>query len=209
MSRQIPRFDEFSIFYVRRGNRKDLIEGILTATFYSTFIEGQSLPRNSQDFEDMLEKRSDLYTNLALVSDYVETCLRKTMLIEDLLPHQTHPDTCLDISRQLENLMPRKFPNGLALERLREYPRYISGILYRLEKLGLSSQQDLERIKKIKAWWERYSSIEITVNEKVRNFRWLLEEYRISLFAQSLGTKVPVSEKRLEKEWQKLSRGEL
>ena len=206
MSRQIPRFDEFSIFYVRRGNRKDLIEGILTATFYSTFIEGQSLPRNSQDFEELLEKRSDLYSNLALVSSYVETCLRKTMLIEDLFPHQTHPDTCLDISRQLENLMPRKFPNGLALERLQEYPRYIRGILYRLEKLGLSSQQDLERIKKIEAWWERYSSIEITANEKVRNFRWLLEEYRISLFAQSLGTKVPVSEKRLEKEWQKLSR---
>ena len=104
--------------------------------------------------------------------------------------------------------MPRKFPNGLALERLQEYPRYISGILYRLEKLGLSSQQDLERIKKLEAWWERYSSIEITANEKVRNFRWLLEEYRISLFAQALGTKVPVSEKRLEKEWQKLSRGD-
>ena len=105
--------------------------------------------------------------------------------------------------------MPRKFPSRLALERIRECPRYIRGILYRLEELGLSSQQDLERMKKIKAWWERYSSIEIIVNEKVRNFRWLLEEYRISLFAQSLGTKVPVSEKRLEKEWQKLSRGEL
>ena len=47
------------------------------------------------------------------------------------------------------------------------------------------------------------------VNEKVINFRWLLEEYRISLFAQSLGTKIPVSEKRLEKEWQKLSGGEV
>ena len=208
MSKQIPRFDEYSIFYVRRGNRKDLIEGILTATFNSTFLEGQSLPRNSQAFEERLGKRSDLYSNLALVSEYVETCLRKTMLIEDLLPHQTHPGTCLDISRQLGKLMPRKFPEALTLGRLREYPRYINGILYRLEKLGLSSQQDLERIEKIEAWWERYNSIETTVNEKVRNFRWLLEEYRISLFAQSLGTKVPVSEKRLEKEWQKLSRGE-
>ena len=131
------------------------------------------------------------------------------MLIEDSLPYQTHPETYHDISIQLANLMPKKFPSNLTLGRLREYPRYINGILYRLEKLGLSSQQELGRIEKIGAWWERYCSIEMIVNEKVTNFRWLLEEYRISLFAQSLGTKVPVSEKRLEKEWQKLSLGEV
>ncbi|MDC2964087.1 ATP-dependent RNA helicase HrpA [Gammaproteobacteria bacterium] len=209
MSKQIPRFDEFSIFYVRRGNRKELIEGILTATFNSTFSEGQPLPRNSLDFEKRLGKKSDLYANLALVADYVETCLRKSMLIEDALPYQTHPETCHDISMQLENLMPKKFPSALTLGRLREYPRYLNGILYRLEKLGLSSQQELGRIEKIGGWWERYCSIEIPVNDKVTNFRWILEEYRISLFAQSLGTKVPVSEKRLEKEWQKLSVGEV
>ena len=209
MSKQIPRFDEFSIFYVRRGNRKELIEGILTATFNATFSEGQPLPRNARDFEERLEKRSDLYANLALVADYVETCLRKSMLIEDLLPYQTHPETCHDISTQLENLMPKKFPGALTLGRLREYPRYLSGILYRLEKLGFSRQQELGRIEKIRAWWERYYSIEMPVNAKVTNFRWLLEEYRISLFAQSLGTKIPVSEKRLEKEWQKLSVGEV
>ena len=39
MSKQIPRLNEFSIFYVRRGNRKDLVEAILTATFNSTFLE--------------------------------------------------------------------------------------------------------------------------------------------------------------------------
>ena len=131
------------------------------------------------------------------------------MLIEDLLPYQTHPETCHDISTQLENLMPKKFPGALTLGRLREYPRYLSGILYRLEKLGFSRQQELGRIEKIRAWWERYYSIEMPVNAKVTNFRWLLEEYRISLFAQSLGTKIPVSEKRLEKEWQKLSVGEV
>ena len=209
MGKQIPRFDQFSIFYVRRGNRKELIEGILTATFNSTFSEGQPLPRNAGDFEKRLGKRSDLYSNLALVADYVETCLRKAMLIEDLLPYQTHPETSQDISMQLQNLIPKKFPSALTLGRLREYPRYLSGILYRLEKLGSSSQRELGRIEKIGAWWERYCSIEMPVNEKVTNFRWLLEEYRISLFAQSLGTKVPVSEKRLEKEWQRLSGGEV
>ena len=204
MSKQIPRLDEFSIFYVRRGNRKDLVEAILTATFNSTFLEGQPLPRNARDFEKRLEKRSDLYSNLELVADYVETCLRKAMLIEDSLPYQTHPETCHDISIQLENLMPKKFPSNLTLGRLREYPRYISGILYRLEKLGLSSQQELERIEKIGSWWERYCSIEMIVNEKVTNFRWLLEEYRISLFAQSLGTKGSCFRKKAGKRMAKI-----
>ena len=167
MSKQIPRFDEFSIFYVRRGNRKDLVEAILTATFNSTFLEGQPLPRNARDFEKRLEKRRDLYSNLELVAEYVETCLRKAMLIEDSLSYQTHPETYHDISIQLENLMPKKFPSNLTLGRLREYPRYLSGILYRLEKLGFSRQQELGRIEKITAWWERYCSIEIAVNRKL------------------------------------------
>ncbi len=117
-----------------------------------------------------------------------------------------------DISRQLARLMPADFLLTTSWQRLRHYPRYLHGIASRIETLkNANSGQHLaleaQRIDELESFWQRYETLRNDfhlrglASPELDEFRWLLEEYRVSLFAQKLGTAVPVSAKRLERMW--------
>ena len=75
------------------------------------------------------------------------------------------------------------------------------GIEYRLEKLQGNLDRDRQGREEIARLEERYDALDENLREQMVNYRFLIEEYRVSLFAQPVGTSVPVSGKRLEKEW--------
>ena len=93
---------------------------------------------------------------------------------------------------------------------LRELPRYLKGILKRLEKLPASEQRDARNMASVLTLQNRYQARvdknRATMDTALEDFRWQLEELRISLFAQELKTPYPVSAKRLEKMWDELAR---
>jgi ATP-dependent helicase HrpA len=109
-----------------------------------------------------------------------------------------------DVRSQMDDLV---YPGLLAdLEpgRLSHYPRYLRGIEERLEQLEQDPNRDRQRLAQIQPWWDRYiAALEqgALYDELLDAFRWLLEEYRVSLFAQRLGTDGKVSEKRLAQAW--------
>ena len=124
------------------------------------------------------------------------------MGLDDRLKNLSVPETVEDISFQLSRLMPAGFPRGVPFEYLRQYPRYFRGINHRLERLGGNVGKDHESIRFVREWWRKYEDVKPIERIHLEKFRWMLEEYRISLFAQSIGTNMPVSEKRLAKEWE-------
>jgi ATP-dependent helicase HrpA len=90
---------------------------------------------------------------------------------------------------------------------LEHYPRYIKAIHKRLEKINENParerSQRLEVSALFHAWQERTVQLQKQhlQSAKLAHYRWLLEEYRVSLFAQELKTSVPVSAKRLKEYW--------
>ena len=90
--------------------------------------------------------------------------------------------------------------SAAGFEWLRHYPRDLKAIKYRLERLN----PDKERaaMYKVREWQERYRALDDEDQARLAKFRWMLEEYRISLFAQPLGTTMRISDKRLAKEWE-------
>ena len=71
-------------------------------------------------------------------------------------------------------------------------------------QMAQNPQKDQQRMAQVRSWWDRYvRALEsgTPYDEYMDEFRWLLEEFRISLFAQRLGTAVKVSEKRLSQAW--------
>jgi ATP-dependent helicase HrpA len=87
---------------------------------------------------------------------------------------------------------------------LNHYPRYLKAIEERWEQLQQNPLKDQQRMAEIKPWWDRYlGALERgdLYDEHLDAYRWLLEEYRVSLFAQRLGTDGKVSEKRLKQSW--------
>ncbi len=107
-----------------------------------------------------------------------------------------------DILSQLENLLGENFLHVTDITRLNEFPRYLSAIESRLSKAPHMGARDAENTVLYLSYWRRYEELsknsEITDSPVLENLRWMLEEFRVSLFAQNLGTKIPVSTKRIE-----------
>ena len=96
---------------------------------------------------------------------------------------------------------------------MKEYPRYFKAIQARFEKFfNGGARTDRQFTSELRDYWDRYESAAADaetagiVDGELENFRWALEEYRVSLFAQKLGTAIKVSPTRLEKIWEKVLR---
>ena len=95
---------------------------------------------------------------------------------------------------------------------LNEVPRYLAALDRRLVKFSEDPSRDARHAANVSAWWERYRE-RVERNRKagrvepaLEQFRWLLEELQVSLFAQELKTPFPVSYKRVERAWADIGR---
>ncbi|MFO6376900.1 DUF3418 domain-containing protein, partial [Pseudomonas aeruginosa] len=99
------------------------------------------------------------------------------------------------------------FVRATPLEWLKEYPRYLKAIEQRLDKVAGQVQRDRVWSGELGELWAQYQARlakhaqEGKRDAELQVYRWMLEEYRVSLFAQQLGTRLPVSDKRLAKQW--------
>ena len=96
---------------------------------------------------------------------------------------------------------------------LREYPRYFRAVPMRFEKLHSGGEvADRQGAEELKKYWQRYlerrelHELAGIVDSELEVFRWMIEDYRVSLFAQRLGTSIKVSPQRLDKQFEKVRR---
>lgn len=114
-----------------------------------------------------------------------------------------------DMHNQLERLLYKQIFRRTSEAVLANYPRYLRAISARIAKLQQDPQRDSRRAAELQpywqAFWRRYSADSpASWEQDAAHYRWMLEEYRISLFAQELGTVYPISEKRLRRMWDSL-----
>jgi ATP-dependent helicase HrpA len=112
-----------------------------------------------------------------------------------------------DLKQQLADLFSDDFLLTVPKEWLDEYPRYLAAVEQRLEKLGGQIGRDRAVVAELEEFRERYhrrakDTPPWRQSEALRLYRWMMEEYRVSVFAQPLGTRVPVSAKRLNRQWE-------
>ena len=114
-------------------------------------------------------------------------------------------DVADDINGQLQRLMPKRFVALTPYTQLQHFPRYLKAITLRLDKLRADPARDTQRMAEARAqdqrFWRLVAERKGVQDARLQELRWLLEELRVSLFAQELRTPQPVSVKRLEKVW--------
>jgi ATP-dependent helicase HrpA len=114
-----------------------------------------------------------------------------------------------DIQAQLQRLMPKRFVGAVPYAQLQHYPRYLKAIVLRLDKLRGDPARDAQRLAELRPLEQRYvrrlSDLKGAADARLDEYRWLLEELRVSFFAQELRTPQPVSVKRLDKAWGQLT----
>jgi ATP-dependent helicase HrpA len=119
------------------------------------------------------------------------------------------PDACADAQQQLQRLIGKTFLLTTPWDRLQHLSRYCKAITLRLDKYRADPARDAARMAELRPleqrYWRLVAERKGAVDERVAEFRWLLEELRVSFFAQELRTPQPVSVKRLEKAWAQLA----
>jgi ATP-dependent helicase HrpA len=119
------------------------------------------------------------------------------------------PVAVADCAQQLQRLVPKRFLQAAPWARLQHLPRYLKAITQRLDKFRADPARDATRLAELhpleQRYWRLVAERKGTVDERMQEFRWLLEELRVSFFAQELRTPQPVSAKRLDKAWAQLN----
>jgi ATP-dependent helicase HrpA len=117
------------------------------------------------------------------------------------LPKEAHED----IQAQLQRLVHRRFITEVPWLQLQHLPRYLKGAVMRMDKHRGDAARDQQRLAEFRPleqrWLRRLQELKGRRDDRLEEFRWMLEELRVSLFAQELRTPQPVSVKRLEKVW--------
>ncbi|MGR9045251.1 MAG: ATP-dependent RNA helicase HrpA [Gammaproteobacteria bacterium] len=176
-------------------------EDVMYAIFVSVFVEGRNI-RTAQAFEQNLKQHKAELVEFAnhvgkTAVEIMERYGRIRLQLKRL------GDIAQDVDEQLKYLIYSGFIRNTPYAQLQHVPRYLKAIEYRLEKMNHDPQK-LREINRFSVnYWkevEKKAKKEIVVPERDA-FRWMLEEFRVSLFAQQLKTPYPVSAKRLEKAW--------
>ena len=161
---------------------------------------------NKQDFERRLEsKRSELILTASELARQVAKPLAEYHAVAKRLSGQM-PITALnaikEINEQLNHLLYQGFVHSTPDEALKRLPMYFQAIGQRLDKIGADPMRDKQWMKEIAPHWQRYlSNVNKHNSIPFIKYRWMLEEFRISLFAQGIKTAYPISTKRLVNQW--------
>ncbi|MDO8280535.1 MAG: DUF3418 domain-containing protein, partial [Burkholderiaceae bacterium] len=122
---------------------------------------------------------------------------------------RNHAEASADVTQQLQRLMPKRFIALTPWAQLQHFPRYLKAITLRLDKLRADPARDAARMSELRPqeqrFWRLLAERKGAMGERMQELRWLLEELRVSFFAQELRTPQPVSVKRLDKVWVQLN----
>ena len=125
-------------------------------------------------------------------------------------PGQAARAAYADLQQQLGALMPKWFIRDTPYAQLSHYPRYLKAAVARIDKLRADPARDAKLVAEMAPLLTQYqrarSALKGAPDPRLDEFRWLLEELRVALFAQELRTPMPVSVKRLMKSWESIAR---
>ena len=185
---------------------------LLAGAIRETLVRNRPEVRTAAEFERRLaEDRSSLIkVQSEMTSILIESAATATRLFGLLEDERLAEGTADSVATQIAWLLPRGFPRTVPLMTLRHYKRYLKGAQIRLERARLSPASDLKKEALFEPYWERYrEAVQARLNQSnnraISEFRWMLEEYRVSLFAQELHTPEPISPKRLDAQWAKIT----
>ncbi|MDK9714902.1 MAG: ATP-dependent RNA helicase HrpA [Sulfuritalea sp.] len=207
---KLPGLRELALQFIALGTEKELREQLVAVTLERTCLM-DPLPTEESAFT---ARREAARGRILLVAQEILRLLGTILaehagLAKKLAAMQkAFPQACADIGAQLAELMPKRFIATTPFERLQHYPRYLKAISLRLEKARSDPARDARLMADWQGLgrpWERERNAMLKSGQQgdafLDEFRWLLEELRVALFAQELKTSSPVSVKRLQKMW--------
>jgi ATP-dependent helicase HrpA len=210
LEKNIPDLQKMAVAYMPLGTADELKTQIIDVALDRAFLL-DPLPNDEITFKRRIEEGRG---RLTLIANEVAR-LAGTILLEfgaatrKIKDTKNAPDATADCTAQLQRLMPKNFMAATPWPQLQHYARYLKAITQRLDKYRADPARDAQRLTELKPqeqrYWRLVAERKGAQDARMLEFRWLLEELRVSFFAQELRTPQPVSIKRLEKAWGQLN----
>ncbi len=169
----------------------------------SVLAESGGLVWNQHDYENMLcTMRETLAGSLESIgSDAASTLesLHRLNAVMESTPERAFGDVLDDIDEQIDRFVFPGFVSAVGAERLRDVQRYVDGATYRLEKLRENPTRDRDNMAMVNGFEDELDSLTdvLSVSPELIEAAWMLQELRVSVFAQPIGVKGTISEKRV------------
>ncbi|MDH4393387.1 MAG: ATP-dependent RNA helicase HrpA [Aquabacterium sp.] len=210
LEKNIPDLVKMATLYMPLGSADELRNQIIAVALDRAFLaeplpaDGDNFARRITEGRGRLNLIAQEVARLAgvVLTEYA-TAQRK---LKDSRPAKEVAD---DVAGQLQRLVPRNFLQAAPYAQLAHFARYLKAVTLRLDKWRADPARDAQRLAELRPIEQRYirrlAEQKGVADARLDEYRWLLEELRVSFFAQELRTPQPVSVKRLDKAWQQLS----
>ena len=210
LERNIPELTRMAGAYMALGAMEELREQIIDVALERAFL-AEPLPTDAASFQARLDQgrprlnliAQEVARQAAVVLAEHAAAWRK---LKDSKPPKDVQD---DVAAQLQRLVGKRFLVQTPWPALLHLPRYLKAVVLRLDKLRGDPARDATRLAELRPleqrWLRRVAELKGASHARLDEYRWLLEELRVSLFAQELRTPQPVSAKRLDKTWAQLA----
>ncbi len=209
--KHIPQMANMCLQYAATGKCEELKESITRYVFRQAFADYLTIRKQDSFTYALGEGRKQVFVQAQGTARLLAPTLSAYHDIRKQLKGKVQPswlEALNDINDQLSHLVYIGFLESLTPEELRHFPRYLKGIQRRLQKLAENPAKDRALRVQVQPYWDQWKERhkQGKAGEAFNEYRWLLEEFRVSLFAQELGTAKPASAKRLEAAWQEANR---
>ncbi|MFO1329296.1 MAG: ATP-dependent RNA helicase HrpA [Rubrivivax sp.] len=210
LDKNIPELQKMAALYMPLGTLEELREQIVEVALDRAFL-ADPLPADAASFRRRIDEGR---TRLNLIAAEVARLALQVLTdwaaaqrkLKDARPPREVAD---DIAAQLQRLCPKRVIAGTDWAALQHLPRYLKAIGLRLDKQRADPARDAARLAELRPleqrWLRRVAELKGAPHARLDEYRWLLEELRVSFFAQELRTPQPVSVKRLDKAWAQLT----
>ncbi len=211
IEKNIPNLQQMGMQFMALGSQEELRDQIIHKAIDIAFL-GDPLPTDAASFA---RRRDEGKARITLLVNEIARLVSQVLTEFYVLPKKLqsiNPQAAADIQSQLQGLVHKRFLVDNEYAQVAHFPRYLKAINVRIEKM----RGDPLRDAKLMAEWTQSASHFMraakdrlagrNTDPKMVEFRWMLEELRVSLFAQELRTPMPVSGKRLMKVWESMQR---
>ncbi|WP_444812793.1 ATP-dependent RNA helicase HrpA [Variovorax jilinensis] len=209
LEKNIPDLQKMAVSYMALGTAEELRAQVIEVAIDRAFLQ-EPLPTDEFAFKRRLEEGRG---RLTLIANEIAR-LAGLILVEyglaarKIKDTKIQPEATADAAQQLQRLVGKRFVADTPWPRLQHFARYLKAITLRLDKLRADPARDAQRLAELRPqeqrYWRLLAERKGAADERMSEFRWLLEELRVSFFAQELRTPQPVSIKRLDKLWAQL-----
>lgn len=211
IKRNIPQLDSMALLYSPIGSKQELVDDFVNALFLETFINGKKPPSTRKEFLALLnDNKQELVTKCNEIASVLKSILEEYHALAKILKQKGGSLAFIKIFKEIQEQVLQIIYAGFITDTpymwFRRIPQYFKAAVIRTEKLQIDPKRDANWTVIVEPYIQKHQQFKekknmgVQIINEIEVLKWMVEEFKVSVYAQGIKTAMPISEKRLEKQ---------